>query len=100
MIRIQDRMTGVRQPQREHSMEPMSPTLPTSSTWPQLCLRRLHRLLELTPEAAPDDLAPIEAFALLEWCRIAVFAECHEAGVGDSATSMLRGARRRPTLSA
>jgi hypothetical protein len=76
-------------------METMPPVSPTPSPWSQLCLRRLHRLLELTPEAAPAELTPLEAFALLEWCRIAVYAECHAAGAGEAARTLLRGARRR-----
>jgi hypothetical protein len=79
-------------------METTPPAPSRASTWPQFCLRRLHRLLELTPEAAPDDLAPVEAFALLEWCRMAVYAECHAAGVGEAAHAMLKGALRRRRL--
>lgn len=76
-------------------METMPTASPAQSAWAQLCLRRLHRLLELTPEAAPAELTPMEAFALLEWCRITVYAECHEAGLGDAARALLRGTRRR-----
>lgn len=76
-------------------MKPTPAASTTAPAWSKVCLRRMHRLLELTPEAAPFDLAPMEAFALLEWCRIAVYAECHAAGVGDAARTMLRGSRRR-----
>lgn len=81
-------------------MEPLPPTSSPSLSWPQHCLRRLHRLLEATPEAAPADLAPLEALALLEWCRMAVYADCHAAGVGDTAHALLRGSLRRPILPA
>jgi hypothetical protein len=80
---------------QEHSMETRPPSSPITPAWPHLCLRRLRRLLELTPEAAPYDLTPAEAQALLEWGRIAVFADCHEAGAADAARTMLKGAMRR-----
>jgi hypothetical protein len=76
-------------------METMPPSIPNSPAWSHLCLRRLHRLLELTTEAAPYDLSPAEAQALLEWSRIAVFADCYDAGATDAARTMLKGAIRR-----
>lgn len=75
-------------------METTDPGGPNLTPWQHLCLHRLHRLLELTPDAAPD-MATLEAFALLEWCRMVVFDECLAAGVGAAARAMLRGARRQ-----
>lgn len=71
-------------------MDAEATNLTPSTPWQQACLRRLHRLLELTPEAAPPDLSPLEALALLEWSRMATFADCHAAGAGHSARAMLR----------
>jgi hypothetical protein len=68
-----------------------SPSSTSSTTqWQQQCLHRLHHLLELTPDAAPAGLEAAEAFALIEWCRMAVFSDCHEAGVGPLAQALLR----------
>jgi hypothetical protein len=66
------------------------PSTSSTTPWQQHCLHRLHYLLELTPDAAPAGLDEAEAFALIEWCRMAVFSECHEAGVGPLARALLR----------
>lgn len=62
-----------------------------SATWNQQSLKRLRRVLELTSNEAPRELSQMEAFALIEWCRIAAYADCHAAGVGPTARVMLRG---------
>jgi hypothetical protein len=67
----------------------------TAADWAQTSLQRLRYLLEQTPEAAPDGLTALEALALLEWGRMAVYADCHEMGVGDAARQLVRGAMRR-----
>jgi hypothetical protein len=76
-------------------MEPRTTTTPALADWPQACLQRLNRLLALTPDAAPADLTPLEALALLEWSRIAVYADCHAAGAGERARVMLRASLQR-----
>jgi hypothetical protein len=76
-------------------MDTTSSATQASPQWQHLCLRRLHHLLELTPNAAPTGLDEVEAFALIEWCRMAVFSECHAAGVGTQARAMLRSALRQ-----
>lgn len=76
-------------------MDAPIPCIPPSTDWSEVSLHRLHRLLALTPEAAPTELAPLEALALLEWSRMAVYADCHAAGAGDPARVMLREALRR-----
>lgn len=58
--------------------------------WPTVCLERLRHVLERVPNEAPADLAPMEAFALIEWARIAMFAECHATGQGAVALALLK----------
>jgi hypothetical protein len=80
-------------------MDTRQPQSSAEARWQQACLHRLHRLLELTPESAPAGLDEMEALALLEWSRMAVYADCHAAGVGQPAQALLRGSlRRRSTL--
>ncbi|MCC6628192.1 MAG: hypothetical protein IT340_12420 [Chloroflexi bacterium] len=76
-------------------MDAPIPRMPPPTAWSDVSLHRLHRLLALAPEAAPAELTPLEALALLEWSRMAVYADCHAAGAGDPARTMLREALRR-----
>jgi hypothetical protein len=60
------------------------------SSWQQQSIARLRRFLLLRPEQAPAELTPLEAFALIEWCRMTALADCDAAGVGAEAQALLR----------
>lgn len=73
-----------------------TPSVSTTATtdWQQRNLQRLQRLLCLIPEQAPAELTPLEAFALIEWCRMTALADCDASGASAEARHLLRARSR------